>query len=214
MILAIYCAGGLGREVLEFARSINRWEAIIFVDDVTEMKFVNGAGVFRFSEAEQFRGNLEFVIANGEPAARETLYHKVKNAGYPLATLISPCCSILRDSDIGEGCILYDCAISVNVHVGPNVLMNGRVLIGHDVSIGAHSVLSALNILGGDTHIGERVYIAPGAIVKDRIHIGDDAIISLGAVILRNVHSESIMIGNPAKKWGVNTEKTVFHRFL
>lgn len=214
MILAIYCAGGLGREVLEFARSINRWEAIIFVDDVTEMKFVNGAGVFRFSEAEQFRGNLEFVIANGEPAVREILYNKVKNAGYPLGTLISPYCSILSKTEIGEGCILYDCGISTNVHIGPNVLMNEKVLIGHDTVVGAHSVLSALSFLGGDTYIGRRVYIAPGAMIKDRIHIGDDAIISLGAVILRNVHSESIMIGNPAKKWGVNTEKTVFHRFL
>lgn len=213
MILAIYCAGGLGREVIEFARSINRWENIIFVDDVTGEKIVSGADVFRFSEVEQFRGNLEFVIANGEPAVREILYNKVKNAGYPLGTLISPYCSILSKTEIGEGCILYDCVISTNVHVGPNVMMNGRVLIGHDTSIGAHCVLSALSFFGGDTHIGNRVYIAPGAMIKDRIRIGDDAIVSLGAVILRNVRAMSIMVGNPAKKWGVNIEKTVFHRF-
>lgn len=214
MILAIYCAGGLGREVIEFARSINRWEKIIFVDDVIDQKVVSGAEVFRFVEAEQFRGNLEFIIANGEPSAREALYIKIKSAGYPLATLISPYCSILSNTEIGEGCILYDCGISTNIHIGPNVLMNGKVLIGHDSSVGAHSVLSALSFLGGDTYVGDRVYIGPGAMVKDRIHIGDDAIISLGAVILRHVRPESIMIGNPAKRWGINTEKTVFHRFL
>lgn len=213
MILAVYCAGGLGREVIEFARAINRWENIIFVDDVTDQKFVSGVEVLRFAEAEQFRGNLEFVIANGEPSVREDLYHKVKSAGYPLATLISPCCSILSNTEIGEGCILYDCSISTNVHIGPNVLMNGNVRIGHDSSIGAHSVLSAFSFLGGDTHVGNCVYIAPGAMVKDCIHIGNDAIISLGAVILRHVRPESIMIGNPAKRWGINTEKTVFHRF-
>lgn len=213
MILAVYCAGGLGREVIEFARSINRWEAIIFVDDVTDAKVVNDAKVFRFSEVEQFRGNLEFVIANGEPSAREALYDKVKAAGYPLATLISPCCSILSNTEIGEGCILYDCSISTNIHIEPNVLMNGNVRIGHDSYVGAHSVFSAFSFLGGDTHVGKRVYIGPGAMIKDRIRIGDDAIISLGAAILRHVRPESIMIGNPAKKWGVNTEKTVFHRF-
>lgn len=212
MILAIYCAGGLGREVIEFARSINRWENIIFVDDVTSEKVISDANVFRFSEVEQFRGNLEFVIANGEPAVREVLYHKIKDAGYPLGTLISPYCSILSKTEIGEGCILYDCVISTNVHIGANVLMNGKVLIGHDTVIGEHSVLSTLNFLGGDTYIGKRVYIAPGAMVKDRIHIGDDAIISLGAVVLRNVRAESIMIGNPARKLGNNEEKTVFHR--
>lgn len=212
MILAIYCAGGLGREVIEFARSINRWENIIFVDDVTSEKVISDANVFRFLEVEQFRGNLEFVIANGEPAVREVLYHKIKDAGYPLGTLISPYCSILSKTEIGEGCILYDCVISTNVHIGANVLMNGKVLIGHDTVIGEHSVLSTLNFLGGDTYIGKRVYIAPGAMVKDRIHIGDDAIISLGAVVLRNVRAESIMIGNPARKLGNNEEKTVFHR--
>lgn len=213
MILAVYCAGGLGREVIELARSINRWEKIIFVDDVTDQKVVSGAEVFRFAEAEQFRGNLEFIIANGEPSAREALYNKVKSAGYPLATLISPCCSILPNTDIGDGCILYDCSISTNVHIGPNVLMNGNVRIGHDTTVGAHCVFSAFGFLGGDTHIGDRVYIGPGAMVKDRIHIGNDAIVSLGAVILRHVRPESIMIGNPAKRWGINTEKTVFHRF-
>lgn len=214
MILAIYCAGGLGREIIEFARAINRWENIIFVDDVTGEKIVSGADVFRFSQVEQFRGNLEFVIANGEPAVREFLYNKVKAAGYPFGKLISPCCSILSNTEIGEGCILYDCAISTGVHIGINVLMNGRVLIGHDTIIGAHCVLSALDFLGGYTCVGKRVYIAPGAMIKDRIRIGDDAIISLGAVILRNVRAGSIMIGNPAKKWGNNVEKTVFHRFL
>lgn len=214
MILAIYCAGGLGREIIEFARSINRWENIIFVDDVTGEKNVSGADVFRFSQVEQFRGDLEFVIANGEPAVREILYNKVKNAGYPLGTLISPYCSILSKTEIGEGCILYDCVISTNVHIGPNVLMNEKVLVGHDTVIGEHSVLSALNFLGGDTYIGKRVYIAPGAMIKDRIRIGDDAIISLGAVILRNVRASSIMVGNPARKLGNNVEKTVFHRFL
>lgn len=213
MILAIYCAGGLGREVIEFARSINRWENIIFVDDVTSEKVISDANVFRFSEVEQFRGNLEFVIANGEPAVREVLYHKIKDAGYPLGTLISPYCSILSKTEIGEGCILYDCGISTNVCIGPNVLMNGKVLIGHDTTVGAHCVLSALSFLGGDTHLEERVYVGPGGMIKDRIHVGRDAIISLGAVVLRNVRAESIVIGNPARKLGNNEEKTVFHRF-
>lgn len=213
MILAIYCAGGLGREVMELARSINRWEDIIFVDDVTDEQMISNARVFHFSEIERFRGNLEFVIANGEPSVREALYHKLKKSGYSLATLIHAGCHILSNTDIGEGCILYDCNISTNVHIGANVLLNGKVIIGHDTIVGANSVLSALSFLGGSTIVGERVYIAPGAMIKDRMHIGDDAIISLGAVILRHVRAKSIMIGNPAKKIGINEEKTVFHRF-
>lgn len=210
MILAIYCAGGLGREVIELARALNRWERIIYVDDITEEKMVAGADVYRFEEAEQFRGNIEFIIATGEPVIRKMLYEKIKSDGYPLATLIGPWCTMLPETHIGEGCIIYDSALSTNITVGDNVLMNGRVLIGHDACIGAHTVLSALCFIGGGTEIGECCYMAPGSMTKDHIHIGDDAIISLGAVVLRHVRPKSIMIGNPAKHWAENTERKVF----
>lgn len=213
MILAVYCAGGLGREIIELARSIHRWDKIVFVDDITENKICREAEVMRFSEIERFRGELEFVIANGEPSVRELLYGKIKAAGYPMATLIGPHCRILPETEIGEGCILGNCNISTHVRLGANLLINAGAIIGHDVAIKDHSIISSGTFLGGGTQIGKRVYIAPGALVKDRIKIGDDAIVGLGAVILRNVRAESIMIGNPAKKWGENSEKTVFHRF-
>lgn len=210
MILAIYCAGGLGREVIEFARSINRWENIIFVDDVTNEKVISDANVFRFSEVEQFRGNLEFVIANGEPAVREVLYHKIKDAGYLFTSLISGGCNMLSNVQIGEGCIIYDCYLSVNVKVGDNVFIGGQVIVGHDVAIGSHTLVSGKAFLGGYVFIGMRCYIAPGTMIKDRIHVGENSILSLGSVILRHVRSQSIMIGNPAKCWGKNTENKVF----
>lgn len=61
MILAIYCAGGMGRKVLDLARAVNRWERIVFVDDVTPQRVCNGAPVYRFSDIEEFRGNIEEI---------------------------------------------------------------------------------------------------------------------------------------------------------
>lgn len=213
MILAIYCAGGLGREMIGLARSASRWEAIFFVDDVVEQKEIAGAGVFRFEEIENYRGNIEFVIANGEPEAREKLYEKIKAAGYPLATIIGNGCSVSPDAEIGEGCIIYGGGISTNVKIGKNTLINGNVIIGHDTVIGEHCVLSANCFVGGMTNIGKKVYIAPGALIKDRINIGDSAIISLGAVILRIVREKAIMVGNPARRIGYNTLGKVFNIF-
>lgn len=213
MILAIYCAGGLGREIIELARYINKWERIIFVDDVTEVKTCADADVFRFEEIEQFRGNIEFVIANGEPAVREKLYIKIKKAGYLLGKVIHPNASIWPNAFIGEGVIMYDATVSANAIVEDNVLLNGRGSIGHDVTLGAHSVLSHLSFVGGAAKIGRSCYIAPGAMIKDRVTIGDYAIVSLGAIVLRTVKPKSIMIGNPAKKIGENTQNKVFEIF-
>lgn len=214
MTLAIYCAGGLGKEVIGLARCVLRWDNIIFVDDVTESEWHAGAKVYRFEQIREYQDDVEFVIASGEPAGREKLYHRIKEAGYTLTTIYGPGCSVLPGTTIGEGCILYDCGISADVVIEPNVVINTKVVIGHDSVIGMHSVLGFNSFIGGETIVESRNYIAPGAMVKDRIKVGSDSIISLGAIVLRNVKKSSIMLGNPAKKVGINESKCVFGMFI
>ena len=212
MILAIYCAGALGRVVYEDIRAMNdnRWERIIFVDDVIEKKQVNGAEVFRFEEVEQFRGNIEFVIANGEPVHRELLYKKIKKAGFPMRTVILPQAKIGAGVKIGDGCFIGESILTVDIKLGDNVFIQHKCIIEHDVKVGDHSLISAFCFAGGYTQIGNRVYIAPGSMVKDRLKVGDDSIIGLGAILIQNVDAKSIMAGNPAKEIGKNTEGRVF----
>ena len=143
MTLAIYCAGGLGKETIELARIVNRWDVIVFVDDVTDKKIYREAHVYRFEEIARFEDTVEFIVASGEPAARKALYEKIKAAGYSLATLVSPWVSTYPGTTFGEGCILWDCSLSADIVVEPNVLINTKVIVGHDTGIGAHSVISA-----------------------------------------------------------------------
>lgn len=213
MTLAIYCAGGTGKEVLALALSVAAWRSIIFVDDVTDKEWYEGAKIFRFENLSEISDDIEFVIANGEPAAREALYTKIKNAGYKMATIYGRGCTILPGAVIGEGCIFYDCIISADAVIEPNVLFNGKALIGHNTIVGAHSVVSFNCFIGGYTNIGKKVYLSPGAMVKDRVKVGNSAIISLGTVILRNVKERAIMMGNPATRIGFNTEDKVFGMF-
>ncbi len=213
MTLAIYCAGGLGKEVIALARSVSRWDSIIFVDDVTKAEWHADAKVYRFEQLKDYPDDVEFVIASGEPAGREKLYYRIKEAGYPMATIYGPGFTMLPGTSIGEGCILYDCGISADVTIEPNVIINTKAVIGHDSYVGAHSVMSFVSFIGGNSAVGSRTYIAPGAMIKDHIKVGNDCIISMGAIVLRNVKDSSIMVGNPARRLGENTEKRVFGIF-
>lgn len=213
MTLAIYCAGGFGKELIALARSISRWDYIIFVDDITDFEWYEGAKVYRFEDIKDLPDDVEFIVANGEPLVRERIYNKIKTAGYKLSTIYGPGCSVLAGAQIGEGCVMYDCMISSDVVLKPNVFVNTKCVIGHDTVVGDHSIVSAACFIGGCTTVGKRAYLAPGSMIKDRIKIGDDVILSLGTVILRNVKSKSIMIGNPAKSIGVNSEGKVFGAF-
>lgn len=210
MILAIYCAGGLGRQVLDLARSVNRWDRILFVDDVTEETVCHGAPVYRFSEISRFRGRVEFVIANGEPSARRALYKKVKEAGYPLTVILGRHCEISPSAQIGEGCILFNCYLCPDVRIGNNVVIVSRVDVGHDVRVGDHCMINSMSFIGGYVRIGDSVYIAPGALLRDRIYVGASAIIGLGAVVIHDVKDRQIVAGNPAVKIGDNMEEKVF----
>lgn len=213
MTLVIYCAGGLGKEVITLARSVNRWDRIVFADDVTAAKEHAGAPVYRFEEIAQLHDDVEFIIATGEPFGRKCLYEKLKAAGCRLATVVSPQAVLFPGAQIGEGCILWNCGVTADVVVRENVYIDSGVTIGHDTVVGAHSVLSANCFLGGNTSIGERVYMAPGAMCKNKLTVGDGAIVSLGAVLLRNVRPQAIMLGNPAKRVGVNEQNKVFGMF-
>ncbi|EKY3117591.1 NeuD/PglB/VioB family sugar acetyltransferase [Cronobacter turicensis] len=211
MKLGIYGAGGLGREVLMLARTINqctsRWSEIFFIDDVTDAQEVYGAAVVRFDARP---AECEVTIAIGEPALRQRLAQKLSGVA-PLATLIHPNVDIPSQSEIRPGAILCDGAlISCGVTIGENVLIQPRACVGHDCTIGAYSVVSSLVALAGHCEVGERVFIGMNSCVKEQTRIGDDAIVGMGSAVFSDVAGATIVLGNPARAMRQNTQGKVF----
>ncbi|WP_146379201.1 acetyltransferase [Cronobacter turicensis] len=211
MKLGIYGAGGLGREVLMLARTINqctsRWSEIFFIDDVTDAQEVYGAAVVRFDARP---AECEVTIAIGEPALRQRLAQKLSGVA-PLATLIHPNVNVPSQSEIRPGAILCDGAlISCGVTIGENVLIQPRACVGHDCTIGAYSVVSSLVALAGHCEVGERVFIGMNSCVKEQTRIGDDAIVGMGSAVFSDVAGATIVLGNPARAMRQNTQGKVF----
>ncbi|NHV08112.1 acetyltransferase [Cronobacter turicensis] len=211
MKLGIYGAGGLGREVLMLARTINqctsRWREIFFIDDVTDAQEVYGAAVVRFDARP---AECEVTIAIGEPALRQRLAQKLSGVA-PLATLIHPNVDVPSQSEIRPGAILCDGAlISCGVTIGENVLIQPRACVGHDCTIGAYSVVSSLVALAGHCEVGERVFIGMNSCVKEQTRIGDDAIVGMGSAVFSDVAGATIVLGNPARAMRQNTQGKVF----
>lgn len=220
MILCVYCAGGLGKEVMDMAEEINleesRWEEIVFIDDILDEKEFYGHNLFSFEEIKKHipKKSIEVVIANGEPEVRRILFLKCRENDFPVATLIHPKADISPSAQIGAGAIIRKySSVSSDVVIEDNVYIQSYVGIGHDVLVGANTVLSSFLSLPGSCKTGKCAYIAPGCIINNGVKIGDYAIVGMGAVVMRNVKSGKIVMGNPAKVIGENTDKTVFHRF-
>ena len=218
MILGIYGASGLGREVEIIARKINnlehRWEKIVFVDDNESITEVLGIPSYTFVKAlEVFGNDLEISIAIGEPATREKVYNKVKASDVGLATLIHPGVYIDESSRIGEGVTVCEGVTTTScIVLEDNVYIQPHAVIGHDIHVGKHSIIGSNVEIGGANEIGERVFIGFMVGTLQGLTIGDDAEISAGSIVFRDVEPGMIVMGNPARVIRRNDGRGVFKK--
>lgn len=215
MILGIFGASGLGREVEIIARKINhaehRWEKIIYIDDNESIKEVLGVPSFSFEAAKEKYPELEVTIAIGEPVTRERIYNRMKDNGVKLATLIHPGVYIDQSSRVGEGVTICEGVTTTScVVLEDNVYIQPHAVIGHDIHIGRHSVIGSNVEIGGANEIGERVFIGFMVGTLQGLKIGDDVEISAGSIVFRDIEPGMIVMGNPARVIRRNEGRGVF----
>jgi len=213
MKLAIYGAGGLGREVLELAKQINtaqpRWETFCFIDDINPERQLRGLPVVTLDTlcAKEY----EIAIAVGEPALRRVLADKARQAGFHLPVLVHPAAQISAEVTLSEGCIVSCGAfISCDTTIGRNVYLQPNTSLGHDCQIGDDCVISSIACLAGHCKVGTGTFIGMGAMVRENTTIGEEVIISMGAAVFSDIAPGVVAMGNPARAMRRNDDKKVF----
>lgn len=215
MILGIFGASGLGREVNIIARKINaieqRWERIVYIDDDESITEILGVPSYNFEIAREKFKDLEISIAIGEPKTREKIYNRVKESKVKLATLIHPGVYIDESSMVGAGVTIGEgVTITSCVRIEDNVYIQPHAVIGHDIHIDKHSIIGSNVEIGGANEIGKRVFIGFMAGTLHGLTIGDDVEISAGSIVFRNIESGVIVMGNPARVIRRNEGQGVF----
>lgn len=217
MILLIYGAGGLGKEVYDLVmRSTpDKYKKVYFIDDFADEGPCYLSEAIHFdSIAVRFKDKLdelEGVVGVGEPQHREMLAQKFISTGIRLATLIDKSAIISPTAKIGEGTIVCEHAsLHSNVVIGSGCLVQPLATIGHDIRVGDYSVMGPHCAPGGGSVFGKRVFVGMHGTIKEKTNIGDDAIIGMGAVVYKDVEAGATVIGNPARVTRGNVEHKVF----
>lgn len=201
--LIIVCAGGFGKEALSIAEMMNipdpQWNILGFIDDTKAVgeNIFRGYKVLGSIKEWQPKSNEYFALGVAKPQVKEILYNILHQKGAKFATLIKPSTHIPQETIIGEGCIIGQAWIGINVMLGKCVHIAGS-MVGETHIDDFSTTTGFTNIAGAN--IGKRVFVGSHAVVLNGRKVGDDATIGAGSIVFNNVKPNTTVIGNPAKK--------------
>lgn len=208
--IAIFGAGGFGREVACLIKRINKikptWNFIGFFDDDQKLwgqeneygKVLGGTEALNV-----WAEPLALAVGIGSPKAVSTVIASLSNPNLNYPNLFDPTVIILDEDNykLGKGNIFAaNCIISIAVRVGDFNTFNNNVVLGHDSVVGSfNSFMPNVNISGGVT-IGNRNFFGVKSSVLQYLKIGDDTTIGGNAFVIRSTKNGFLYIGNPAKR--------------
>jgi sugar O-acyltransferase (sialic acid O-acetyltransferase NeuD family) len=198
--IAIFGAGGLGREVLALARALNHDVPCFLVDAPTAAETVHGVPVRRDWAALAGAPDLAFVVAIGDPAARARVAGQLAAAGARFATLVHPLAHVGHSVTIGPGSlVLGPASMTADIALGAHVLVNPGCTLAHDGVVGDFACLAPAVALAGGVVIGPSAALGIGARVAPFVTVGAHAVVGAGAVVLADVPPGARVAGVPAR---------------
>ena len=206
--LAIFGAGGLGREVLMLVHQINQteqeWNPIGFFDDrdLTDQKIAGFPYLGNTLALQNWNQPLWLAVAIGNPLAKRNLVEKLYNPLVKFPVLCHPDSAPFPEQEVNlaEGAIVCRGVVFThNISIGRHVLLNLACTIGHDAQLSDFCSLMPGVRISGETVLDEAVYLGTNASVLNQIKIGKETIIGAGAVVTQNIPAHVTAVGVPAR---------------
>ncbi len=206
--IAIYGAGGFGKEIACMIKTINQlqptWNLIGYFDDNCTPSMINQYGqiIGGLDTLNGYPEALAVVMAIASPEILRKLTGKITNPRILYPNLIAPNVYYFDKNSVklGQGNVIgYGSRISCHVKIGNFNLLNGCVSLGHEVSIGNFNVMQPEVRISGETVIGDYNYFGARSLVLQRLTIGNNTRVGAGSVVIRNTKDGMLYYGNPAK---------------
>lgn len=208
--IAIYGAGGFGREIACLIRNINEastepiWNFIGYFDDgiAPTEDFPYGPVLGGMNVVNAWNKPLDMAIAIGTPRIIELLVNKIANPNIDFPNVIAPDTKFLDKESciIGKGnLICTSCLFSCNTKIGNFNQFNGSLSVGHDTTIGNFNSLMTGVRISGSVTVGSKTFWGFNSGILQMKQVEDNVTIGAGAVITRRAKSGNTYVGCPAK---------------
>lgn len=209
--IAIFGAGGLGREVACIIQKINEveptWNLVGFFDDdprlAGRMISHHGKCYGGIDTLNSYDSELSLTIAVGDSNTVHNILSKITNPHISYPNIIHPNFVITDDVtfNMGKGNIIQrDCKVSCDVSLGDFNMLNGNTSMGHDVVVGSFNTFMPSSRISGSVKIGDFNFFGVGCIVLQGLRIGNNTKIGAGSVLMTKPKEGYLYLGVPAKK--------------
>lgn len=208
--IAIYGAGGFGKEVACIINKINEkepsWKLVGFFDDgIPKQTKISHFGqvLGGVEELNQWNSPLAIAFAIGNPEIIKTLVNKITTPHISYPNIIHPEVFFADpiSFNIGRGnVIVRGCTFSVDVQIGDFNQLNSLSSLAHDVSMGSFNILMPLTRVSGEVTIGNSNVFGINTLILQRIKIGNNIKTGPAAVLMMKTKDGNLYMGNPARK--------------
>lgn len=205
--LAIFGAGGFGREVLQIALDQNldrqEWNILGFLDENEAIwnQTIHEFPVLGGTSWIQRYPKTHIVVAVGDPRIRARIVSDlVSYGGQYFPRLIHPTAWIGRRVTIGEGTIICSgTRITTDIQVGRHVILNLNCTIGHDSVLEDFCTLYPGIHVSGNVYLEEGTELGTGTAIIPKVRIGRYTTVGAGAVVVKDLPAGVVAVGVPAK---------------
>jgi len=206
--LAIFGAGGLGREVLLLLRQLNEarptWDVRGFYDDrapatstVAGLPYLGTSADLNASPEP-----LAVAVAVGSPAGRAAVVARLASPRLSFPVIVHPGVALrpYQNIALGPGCIIQqDVKLMTDLTLGRFVFVNVGSIVGHDAVLEDFCSLMAHVDVGGGAHFETGSYFGTKATVIQGVRVGAHSTLGAGAVAVRDVPAHCTAVGVPAR---------------
>ncbi len=208
--IAVYGAGGLGREVLRIAEDINaakdvrdRWRLLGFFDDgIPEGTLVGKYPVLGgLHRLQSWATPVDVAFGIAAPDIKKRLVEALAgnpDLSYPV--LCHPLASVASDATLSPGVVVAQFAfVSLESTLSPFVFLNTGAQVGHDCRVGRYaSVMPSVNI-SGNVSVGDAAFLGVKATILQGLSVGEGATVGAGSLVISDVPAGCTVLGNPAR---------------
>lgn len=205
--IAIYGAGGFGREIACLLKIINEkepmWNFIGYFDDNKEKgadcqfgKILGG-----MNELNSWDKSLCLAIAIGSPHTIKKIVENITNSSIEFPNVISPDVVYLDKESCAMGrgnLVCTGCLFSCSTKIGDFNQFNGYITVGHDVKIGNYNSMMPGVRISGEVTIGDENFWGFNSGIIQQKSVGNGVTVGAGAILLRKPKDGCTYVGVPA----------------